>query len=160
MNLRHHHTDSGGPPASIDEIHDGVAVALATVEQQYTANRRTLVTLLASIGQPVSLPEIMEREPQLAQSSVYRNLGVLEQAGVAVRIVTNDEFARFELAEAHGGHHHHHLICSSCGAVEDFTLSSGAEATIVRELAELSHRHGFAPSEHQVDLVGLCADCQ
>ena len=78
MNLRHHHTDSGGPPASIDEIHDGVAVALATVEQQYTANRRTLVTLLASIGQPVSLPEIMEREPQLAQSSVYRNLGVLE----------------------------------------------------------------------------------
>ena len=108
MNLRHHHTDSGGPPASIDEIHDGVA----------------------------------------------------EQAGVAVRIVTNDEFARFELAEAHGGHHHHHLICSSCGAVEDFTLSSGVEATIVRELEELAHRHGFVPSEHQVDLVGLCADCQ
>nr|MBP9067072.1 transcriptional repressor [Candidatus Microthrix sp.] len=107
-----------------------------------------------------SLPEIMEREPQLAQSSVYRNLGVLEQAGVAVRIVTNDEFARFELAEAHGGHHHHHLICSSCGAVEDFTLSSGVEATIVRELEELAHRHGFVPSEHQVDLVGLCADCQ
>jgi Fe2+ or Zn2+ uptake regulation protein len=91
---------------------------------------------------------------------VYRNLGVLEQAGVAVRIVTNDEFARFELAEAHGGHHHHHLICSSCGAVEDFTLSSGVEATIVRELEELAHRHGFVPSEHQVDLVGLCADCQ
>ncbi len=160
MNLRHHRSEPDDSPDSLDEIHEGVAVALAAVEQQYTANRRTLVALLASIDQPVSLPEIMEREPQLAQSSVYRNLGVLEQAGVAVRIVTNDEFARFELAEAHGGHHHHHLICSSCGAVEDFTLSSAVEATIVGELEQLANRHGFAPTEHQVDLVGLCADCQ
>ena len=160
MNPRHHHSDSGGPPVTVDEIHEGVAVALTAVEQQYTANRRTLVALLTSVDQPVSLPEIMEREPQLAQSSVYRNLGVLEQAGVAVRIVTNDEFARFELAEAHGGHHHHHLICSSCGAVEDFTLSSSVEATIVGELEALANRHGFVPTEHQVDLVGLCADCQ
>lgn len=34
---------------------------------------------------------------------LYRNLGVLERAGVAVRIVTNDEFARFELAEDPAG---------------------------------------------------------
>ena len=160
MSLRHHTSEPGAAPTSVDEIHDGVAVALTAVEQQYTANRRTLVALLASVDQPLSFPEIMEREPQLAQSSVYRNLSVLEQAGVAVRIVTNDEFARFELAEAHGGHHHHHLICSSCGSVEDFTLSSSVEAMVVDELEALAHRHGFAPSEHQVDLVGLCADCQ
>ena len=35
----------------------------------------------------------------LAQSSAYRNLVVLEQAGAVNRIVTADDFARFELAQ-------------------------------------------------------------
>ena len=102
----------------------------------------------------------MELQPDLAQSSVYRTLGVLEQAGVALRIVTGDEFARFELAEAHSGLHHHHLICTACGSVEDVTLPGDVEAAVVSELEALAHRHGFAPADHQVDLIGVCAACQ
>lgn len=146
--------------ASTDEVHGSAEAALGAVDQQYTANRRTLVELLASAEAPLSLPEIMERQPELAQSSVYRSLAVLEQAGVALRIVTGDEFARFELAEEHSGHHHHHLICSGCGSVEDVTLPSEVEASVVRELEALAERHGFAPSDHQVDLIGRCAGCQ
>ena len=148
------------PPTPVTEVHDSAAEALAAVDQQYTANRRALVALLASANAPLSLPEIMELQPDLAQSSVYRTLGVLEQAGVALRIVTGDEFARFELAEAHSGLHHHHLICTACGSVEDVTLPGDVEAAVVSELEALAHRHGFAPADHQVDLIGVCAACQ
>ena len=57
----------------------------------------------------------------LPQSSIYRNLSVLEQAGVVRRVITEDEFARYELTEAFT-EHHHHLICSNCGKVEDVTI--------------------------------------
>ena len=53
---------------------------------------------------------------------MYRNLVVLEQAGVVRRVTSTDDFARYELAEDLT-EHHHHLICSSCGTVDDFTAS-------------------------------------
>lgn len=150
---------AGSVDAVSDDLHPTISSRLAGAGQRYTSGRRELIEVLAQTDRPLTAAEIGSAG-DLSQSSAYRNLAVLESAGVVHRIAGSDEFARFELAEAHGGHHHHHLICSSCGAVEDFTLSSGVEATIVRELEELAHRHGFVPSEHQVDLVGLCADCQ
>ena len=71
----------------------------------------------------VQIPQILEVDRSLAQSSAYRNLAVLERAGVVHRIVTTDEFARYELAEDLT-EHHHHLICRSCGSVADFTLDT------------------------------------
>ena len=55
--------------------------------------------VLVASPRPLTIPEVLDAGNGLAQSSVYRNLVILEQAGVVHRIVTNDEFARFELAE-------------------------------------------------------------
>ncbi|MEZ5381541.1 MAG: Fur family transcriptional regulator [Microthrixaceae bacterium] len=148
------------PDSAPGEVHAEVAARLATVGQSYTANRSSLVELMVHSDQPLSIPEVLERHPELAQSSVYRNLAVLEEAGVVLRIVTGDEFARFELAEAFTGHHHHHLICSQCGSVEDVTLPPSVEAIVVRELEGQARRRGFEPRGHQVDLIGHCADCR
>src|SRR5690349_19220326 len=97
--------------------------------QRFTDNRRQLVELLVQAESPLTIPEILARRSDLAQSSVYRNLSVLERAGVVQRIITADEWARYELAEDLT-EHHHHLICSSCGAVRDFTVSSHLERSI------------------------------
>jgi len=75
------------------------ATRLRAVEQRYTSNRKDLLHLLAAMAGPATIPEILEQRSGLAQSSVYRNLAVLEQAGLVQRIVTSDEWARFELAE-------------------------------------------------------------
>jgi len=151
---------NASPHAAPADVHAEVAARLTDVGQSYTANRSSLVELMARSDQPLSIPDVLERHPDLAQSSVYRNLAVLEQAGVVLRIVTGDEFARFELAEALSGHHHHHLICSQCGSVEDVTLPPSVEATVVRELEGQARRRGFEPSGHQVDLLGRCATCR
>lgn len=145
--------------AAVD-VHATAAARLRAAGQRYTACRRTLVALLVDVGRPVTIAELLEAEPTLAQSSAYRNLADLEVAGVVRRVVTDDEYGRFELAEDLTGHHHHHLICSTCGAVEDFTISGSLERSLDRALAEAADTAGFAVVDHRLDLVGTCSDCR
>jgi Fur family ferric uptake transcriptional regulator len=126
--------------------------------QRYTENRRQLVRLLATAGTPLTIPEILERRRDLAQSSVYRNLVVLEHAGLVQKIVTSDEWARYELAEDLT-EHHHHLICSECGLVRDFTVSPGLERSVDNALGKVAQQTGFRLRHHRLDLVGVCPSC-
>ena len=89
---------------------------------------------------------------------MYRNLAVLEETGVVHRVHSSDDFARYELAEDLAGHHHH-LICSSCGAVADFTVSAEVEATLAAAIENVSGATGFRAEHHRLDLVGRCRDC-
>ena len=91
---------------------------------------------------------------------MYRNLAVLERAAVVHRIVTADDFARYELAEDLTEHHHHHLICAQCGDVTDFTLPSALEDDLDAAAAKVARRTGFAVDRHQLDLVGTCPTCR
>jgi Fur family transcriptional regulator, ferric uptake regulator len=140
-------------------LRDPVAARLRRIGQRMTEKRRALVDVLADSSRPLTIPEILETRRGLAQSSVYRNLVVLEQAGVVHRIVTNDEFARFELAEELTGRHHHHLICSSCGRIEDVPASAGLEASVRDAAVQVEAATGFRTDTHRVDLIGLCRRC-
>lgn len=140
------------------DLHSTVASRLRRDQQRYTAGRRGLVDALADAGRPVTIPELLRDQSGLAMSSAYRNLAVLERAGVVHRIVTSDEHARFELAEDHTGHHHH-LICGSCGRVDDFRVSHQLERSLEAALNRVVADTGFQPDHHRLDLVGTCADC-
>ena len=141
------------------DLRESVRTRLRRVNQRVTANRVALVELLAGAHRPLTIPEILATDEGLAQSSVYRNLVVLEQAGVVHRIVTNDEFARFELAEDLTGDHHHHLVCRSCGSVEDVPASAGLEKSLQAAAAQITRTTGFHMHDHRIDLVGLCRRC-
>jgi Fe2+ or Zn2+ uptake regulation protein len=142
----------------LSELHETTAARLRADQQRYTPRRRAVVDILAEAGQPLALPEILSRGDALAQSSVYRNLVVLEQAGVVRRVTSTDDFARYELAEDLT-EHHHHLICSSCGTVDDFTASSRFEQTVARAVAEIARDTGFDAHHHRIDLIGVCNRC-
>jgi Fur family ferric uptake transcriptional regulator len=138
---------------------DRIAVArLRRDGQRYTENRRQLVAVLVAAPAPLTIPEILKRRKDLAQSSVYRNLAVLERAGVVQKIVTADEWARYELSEDLT-EHHHHLICSSCGVVRDFTVSRRLERSIDEALSRVADSEGFHLDHHRLDLVGRCDAC-
>ena len=141
------------------EVHDTVAARLREADQRYTSNRRAIVAALAAAPGPLTLPELLAVNRALPQSSAYRNLAILEEAGVVRRVVGSGEFARYELAEDLT-EHHHHFICSTCGAVEDFTLPAEVEATVERALRRAARRTRFAGVHHQLDLVGVCVRCQ
>ncbi|MGE0881763.1 MAG: Fur family transcriptional regulator [Acidimicrobiia bacterium] len=142
-----------------DDVHDIAADRLKAVDQRYTSGRRALVDVLAAADDPLTMAAILERDRSLAQSSAYRNLAMLEQAGVVHRVASSDEFARYELAEQLT-RHHHHLICSACGLVRDFTISDELEAQLEKALRRVARRNEFDADHHRLDLVGLCDGCR
>src|SRR5207249_287372 len=91
------------------DVHEGIVARLRESGQRYTAARRALVEALAAPPGPLSAAELLAAIGDLPQSSVYRNLADLEQAGVVVRVAAGGDVARYELAEALAGHHHHLL---------------------------------------------------
>lgn len=145
---------------SRDDLHEEAASRLSVIDSRYTAGRRALVEVFARAARPLSLAEVMAADKGLVQSSAYRNLSVLEEAGVVRRIVTADDRTRYELAESVTGRHHHHLICAVCGKVEDFVVSAAVEAAIEAELVAVARKRRFDAVDHQVDLTGRCADCR
>lgn len=141
-----------------DRLHETAAALLGAVGQRYTRGRRGLVDALAGTARPVAVPDLLAAAAGAAQSSAYRNMAVLEAAGVVRRVHGEDGFCRFELAEGLTGHHHH-LHCDGCGRVADYTLPEGLERAVERAMAEVTSRTGFRPRDHTLDLVGLCAAC-
>ncbi|MCU1377542.1 MAG: Fe2+/Zn2+ uptake regulation protein [Acidimicrobiales bacterium] len=139
------------------ELHEIVTTRLRAAGQRYTPGRRAIVERLLGAGQPLTIPDVLEGS-SLPQSSAYRNLAVLEQAGAVHRIVTSADFARYELAEDLT-EHHHHLICSNCGTVEDFTAPPALERSLHKAVHEVEESTGFAAEHHRLDLVGTCKSC-
>jgi Fur family ferric uptake transcriptional regulator len=139
------------------ELHDAVELRLRAIGQRYTPKRRVLVDALVRASQPVAVPDLA-RGRGLPQSSLYRNLAVLEQAGAVHRVMTHEEFGRYELAEDLT-QHHHHLVCRSCGAVEDVTVAPSLERQVQRSLVDVEDRTGFSAVGHRLDLIGTCRNC-
>lgn len=145
--------------ASLEEVDRLVAEELAQADQRYTRGRRSLVALLAAAGRPLTMPEILELGDALPQSSVYRNLDVLEQLGLVRKVaVAGAEHARYELSEPLLGHHHH-LICVLCGLVTDVHFDDEFERQVDATLEAEAAKVGFRPLHHSLDLNGFCADC-
>lgn len=140
------------------DLHTLVAGRLRADGQRYTGGRRDLVSVLDGAGQPLTIPEIIERNGDLAQSSVYRNLVVLERARVVSKVITASDWSRYELAEDLTGHHHH-LICSGCGEVRDIALPGPLERAIDIHVRTLADSTGYRIAEHRLDLVGWCRTC-
>jgi Fur family transcriptional regulator, ferric uptake regulator len=145
------------PRSDIPDVDTVVAFRLRQVGQRLTPRRRSLLQILGSAVRPLTIHEILDRGSELAMSSAYRNLTVLENAGVVNRVITKEDFARYELAEELT-EHHHHLVCSSCGLVRDLLSDVDAERLLNVAMRRATEQ-GFTPVTHRLDIVGLCADC-
>jgi Fur family transcriptional regulator, ferric uptake regulator len=147
-------SDTRSDAPYVDQL---VARRLRRVGQRLTPRRRSLLDILRAAVHPLTIHEILERGSELAMSSAYRNLTVLEHAGVVNRVITNEGFGRYELAEELT-QHHHHVVCSSCGLVRDLLSDVDAER-LLRVAMRRATEQGFTPATHRLDIVGICADC-
>lgn len=141
-----------------DELHATVAQHLRRTRQRYTLGRRQLIDLLHEVERPVTIPELIERGARQSQSSLYRNLAILEQCGAVRRLISVDDVTRYELAEQLT-EHHHHLVCNRCGRIDDVTLPDALEEVLARAAEEAQGQRGFAADSHRFELVGTCAEC-
>jgi Fe2+ or Zn2+ uptake regulation protein len=139
--------------------HELILERLRRARQRYTSGRRDLVRCLLGAGRPVSIAELLELGTDQSQSSLYRNLAVLEGCGIVLRLPSVDNVTRFELSEELT-HHHHHLVCSTCGRLDDVTLPAELEASILSSTSRLGESIGYEVRSHRLELVGLCGECR
>ena len=141
-----------------DDVHGAITEQLRRTRQRYTAGRRQLVEVLLRVQRPATIPELVDAGASQSQSSLYRNLAILEQAGAVRRLSSVDDVARYELAEELT-EHHHHVVCNDCGRIDDVTFTGEIERALGRAATAANEQRGFAVDSHRLELVGTCPDC-
>jgi Fur family transcriptional regulator, ferric uptake regulator len=85
-------------------------------------------------------------------ATVYRTLSVLVDHGIVDALSHRPGELCYRLC---GGGHHHHLVCDRCHRVVELG-ECDLDAWLERAAAE----HGFRPTDHRLEVTGVCAACR
>ncbi len=88
----------------------------------------------------------------VGQTTVYRTLKLLTEAGLAREVRLGDGRTYYE---HHYNHEHHdHMVCTECGDVIEF-YSPELEAM----QDAMAEKFNFKPTHHSLRILGICAKC-
>ena len=96
---------------------------------------------------------VKKEDPSIGQTTVYRTLKLLSEAGLAREVRFGDGRTHYEHNYKH--QHHDHMICTECGKVIEF-LSEEIESL----QDQMADNFGFKPTHHSLRMWGVCAECQ
>ncbi|HHV31556.1 Fur family transcriptional regulator [Caproiciproducens sp. LBM24188] len=120
-----------------------------------TKQRGAIMEILRNSADPVSAEEIFDslknEYPNLALSTIYRNLERFSENGMVTRDVFNDGVVRYSIAEEHHGHY---LVCTQCSnkiKIDDCPL--------MRLEQGLQRDTGYEIEGHTLTIYGKCPDC-
>lgn len=94
--------------------------------------------------------EVQQTIPRISLGTVYRNLQVLVDEGMALRLATKSGSHRFDGDTSP----HHHGWCRHCGRVLDVNLPEDPEW-----LADVERESGLAVEAWHITFEGVCAEC-
>ena len=96
---------------------------------------------------------VQKEDPSVGQTTVYRTMKLLIDAGLAREVRFGDNKTYYE---HHFGHQHHdHMICTECGKVMEFY---SAELEEMQD--EIADKFRLRPTHHSLRIWGICEDCQ
>ena len=94
--------------------------------------------------------QLKKEFPQLSPGTVYRNLNILIEQGLAKKIHFGSTYDRFEA----NVQPHYHLICESCEKIIDFKMSIYDDLNQqAKLLTNFNIRH------HKLEFFGMCEEC-
>jgi len=96
---------------------------------------------------------VKQQDPSIGQTTVYRTLKLLSEAGLAREVRFGDGVTHYEHNYKH--QHHDHMICSECGKVIEFF---SAELEAIQDAMAAKHR--FQITQHLLRIIGICSDCR
>lgn len=94
--------------------------------------------------------EINSVHPNISRGTVYRNLNVLAEQGVILRVLIPDAADRFDFNTVG----HYHFRCRECDSVFDVDYPYQADIN-----SEISQKYGCEVAEHTIVFSGKCAEC-
>jgi Fur family ferric uptake transcriptional regulator len=120
--------------------------------QSITAAR--LRVFEALLGQePLPMHDLVKRAGQVDRASVYRAVDLFERLCIVQRLNTGWKY-KLELSDKFA-EHHHHLTCVHCG--KTIAMNENELESLIGRLAS---EYGFKPTAHQIEIQGLCSNCQ
>jgi len=111
-----------------------------------------VIGVIASMPGHFTAEALAARVRGVGRATVFRTLKLLVDEGVVCRVLLDDSKLHYRLSRAA---HHHHLVCTQCGAIEDFTTCDVAEV-----IGDLSRRTGYEIDSHWLELYGRCSSCR
>lgn len=136
------------------QAHKGLKQTLKAQGYSLTSPRKVVFDVLLQ-REPQFMHEIVSRVGSAVnRASVYRIIDLFEKLGIVVRLPLGWKY-KLELSDAFS-EHHHHITCSNCGRL----VPIHENASLERQITELAQAEGFAPSSHQLEINGLCPECQ
>lgn len=125
---------------------------IADSGRRLTEPRRQLIEVMRNLGDHFTADHVMQSAPGVGRATVFRTMRLLQEVGVLCQVVLDDGAVGYRLTD--NARHHHHLICTQCGATDDF-----ASAGIEDQLAEVGSQSGFDIHGHRLEIYGLCTSC-
>jgi len=95
---------------------------------------------------------VKEQDASIGQTTIYRTLKLLVEAGLASEVRFGDGRSRYEPNNKFP--HHDHLICTTCNRTIEF-YSAESKAL----LDSIAASRGFHPTQQSIRIFGLCAAC-
>lgn len=119
-----------------------------------TATRLAVLKALEDTH-PLSMNELVQKlEKSVNRASIYRTVDLYEKLGIVQRLNIGWKY-KLELSNEFQDHHHH-LICTACGHIKSFQ----EPANLNYMLEAIAQHDGFLLQNHQLELQGLCKNCQ
>jgi Fur family ferric uptake transcriptional regulator len=124
-------------------------------KHRQSVTQARLAVFSALLGQePMSMHELVDKvQKDVDRSSAYRAVDLFEKLGIVQRLNTGWKY-KIELTDTFNDHHHH-LTCASCG--KTIPLNEEHLESVVEGLAR---QHGFKVTAHQIEIQGICPECQ
>lgn len=122
-----------------------------------TNQRKAIIEVLCEHeGQFISAEEIYNKSREKYHdtnfSTVYRNLSILEEAGIIHDMRIDGYAAVYEIIDCNV--HHHHIICKNCGRTEVIDYCPFEDA-----LSKFKSEN-FTLTDHKFELYGYCKECE
>ncbi len=97
--------------------------------------------------------EVQKIDSSIGIATVYRTMNLLVDCGLARENTLSKGQKTFETLYHQS--HHDHLICTQCKKIVEFE-----HPLIEKYQLEISQTHGFSLNQHQMEIYGICSDCQ
>lgn len=122
-----------------------------------TAQRELILDVFLRTEEHLSSEDLYrlvhKEDPSVGQTTVYRTLKLLAEAGLAREVRFGDGMTHYEHQYKH--QHHDHMICSNCGKIIEFY---SAELEAIQDA--MAAKHKFEVEQHLLRIIGVCADCR
>ncbi|HLA11795.1 MAG TPA: transcriptional repressor [Pyrinomonadaceae bacterium] len=124
---------------------------------KWTAQRELILDVFLRTEEHLSSEDlyrlVKKQDPSVGQTTVYRTLKLLSEAGLAREVRFGDGRTHYEHNYKH--QHHDHMICSECGKIIEFF---SAELEALQDA--MAAQHKFEVTQHLLRIIGVCAECR